>query len=131
MLPQILRLLGPIILRKLGSNALAGGPMGAMVQTKAAEIIGVVAAATGVAAVLLSWVPILNLICIIPALIAIAAGGYALYIGRRHRFKRFPAVAGIIAGILAFVILFYSNDWLVSKFTDDDAPATEQVRRNY
>lgn len=133
MLPQILRLLGPLLLKRLGSNALAGGPTGAMIQTKAAEILGVVAAATGVAAICLSWIPILNIISLIPAVLAIVAGGYALYVGRRHRFKRSWAFAGVAAGIIAFVLIFYSNDWLIGKFTDEDErpPTSTEEVRNY
>jgi len=128
MLPQLLRLLGPLVLKKLGSRALAGGPTGALIQAKAAEILGVIAAATGVAAICLSWIPILNILSLIPAVLAIIAGGYAIYVGRHHRFKRSWAFAGIVAGIVAFVIIFYSNDWLIGKFTDDDRPNTEEVR---
>jgi ABC-type transport system involved in cytochrome c biogenesis permease subunit len=130
MLPQILRLLGPLVLRKLGSKQLANGPSGAIIQAKAAEILGVIAAATGVAAICLSWIPILNILSLIPAVLAIAAGGYALYVGRHHRFKRSWAFAGVLAGIVAFVIIFYSNDWLIGKFrgNDNDQPNTEEVR---
>lgn len=117
MLKYILRILGPFILRKLGSGVLTGsGPMGINVQTRAAEIIGVVAAATGVAALLLSWIPLLNLVIVIPAVIAIAAGGYALYIGRRLVWKRLPAISGIVASILSLVVMFYTNGWLLEKF---------------
>lgn len=130
MLPQILRLLGPLVLRNLGSKALAGGPTGALIQAKAAEILGVIAAATGVAAICLSWIPILNLLSLIPAVLAIAAGGYALYVGRRHRFKKSWAFAGIVAGLVAFYIIFQSNDWLIGKFkgSDNGRPNTEEVR---
>jgi hypothetical protein len=130
MLPQLLRILGPLVLRNLGSKALAGGPTGAIIQEKAAEILGVIAAATGVAAICLSWIPILNILSLIPAVLAIAAGGYALYVGRRHRFKRSWAFAGVVAGIIAFVIIFYSNDWLIGKFkgNDNSKPNTEEVR---
>jgi hypothetical protein len=132
MLPQILRLLGPLVLRNLGSKALGGGPTGAIIQAKAAEILGVIAAATGVAAICLSWIPILNLLSLIPAVLAIAAGGYALYVGRRHRFKRSWAFAGIVAGLVAFYIIFHTNDWLVGKFkgNNNDRPNTEEVRTN-
>lgn len=130
MLPQILRLLAPLVLRKLGSKALASGPSGAIVQAKAAEILGVIGAATGVAAILLSWIPILNLLSLLPAVLAIATGGYALYVGRRHRFKRSWAIAGILAGIIAMVIIFYSNEWLLGKFNGNERPATEEVRTN-
>jgi hypothetical protein len=116
MLKYILRFLAPFLLKKLGSAALSGsGPMGVSVQTKAAEIIGVVAAATGVASLLLSWIPLLNLVIIIPALIGMAAGGYALYIGRRLIWKRLPAIGGIIASLLSLFIMFYTNGWLVDK----------------
>ncbi len=128
MLPQLLRLLGPLVLKRLGSKALSGGPTGALIQAKAAEILGVIAAATGIAAILFSWIPILNLLSLLPAVLAIIAGGYALYVGRHHRFKRSWAMAGVIAGIVAFVIVFYSNDWLIGKFSDDDRPNTEEVR---
>jgi hypothetical protein len=130
MLPQLLRVLAPLVLRNLGAKALAQGPTGAIIQAKAAEILGVIAAATGVAAILLSWIPILNLLSLVPAVLAIAAGAYALYVGRQHRFKRSWAFAGVAAGIIAMVIIFYSNDWLLGKFTgdDDERPATEEVR---
>lgn len=129
MLPQILRLLAPLVLKNLGSRSIGAHPTGAMMQAKAAEILGVVAAASGVAAILLSWIPILNLLSMIPALLAIAAGAYALYVGRRHRFKKGWAAAGIAAGIIAFVLIFYSNDWLLGKFDrDNDRPQTEEVR---
>jgi hypothetical protein len=130
MLPQLLRVLGPLVLRNLGAKALAQGPTGAIVQAKAAEILGVVGAAAGAAAICLSWIPILNLLSLIPAVLAIAAGGYALYVGRQHRFKRSWAFAAIIAGIIAMVIIFYSNDWLLDRFNGDDTdrPATEEVR---
>lgn len=105
--------------------------MGTTVQIKAAEIIGVAAIATGVAAILLSWIPILNIISLIPATLAIAAGGYALYVGRKHRFKRLPAIGGIIAGIIAFALIFYTNDWLVGKFSKEHKPPVEEVRNNY
>lgn len=128
MLKYILRILAPILIKKLGSRAFAQGPMGTAVQAKAAEILGVVAAAAGVASVLLSWIPILNILTLLPALLAIAGGGYALYIGRRHIFKRFPAIAGILAGIAAIVIIFYSNGWLVDKIFGGDELDRNEVR---